>query len=189
MHLAFMICRLLQLCMAFATLTSVRPWLHCRIGYRAKAGTLPIAHNFVRVDGVSLPWPANTINLTSTRVYSHWGAVAVAQETRTTALCCFVDFNNVYEHFILDSRLWGDDTYYDQAGDAAYRKLGDGQYNASNNDIGGWSFYDCSYAIPTICEVPASTWTCRPPPSPPPPPPRPPSPPSPSFLSCELPAT
>ena len=91
----------------------------------------------------------------------------------------------MYEHFNLDPRFWGDRTYYNNQADAAYIKAYNGQFNLTTNDLGGWGIFECSYAIPSICEVPASTWTCRPPPSPRPPPPRPPSPPSPSFESCE----
>jgi hypothetical protein len=51
----------------------------------------------------------------------------------------------------------------------------------------GWAAYDCAIAYPYICQIPAASFQCQPPPSPPMPPPSPPVPPSPPAPpSCKL---
>jgi hypothetical protein len=46
--------------------------------------------------------------------------------------------------------------------------------------VSAWASADCSAAVRYMCQVPLSTYTCKPPPSPPPRPPPPPTPPPPN---------
>jgi hypothetical protein len=132
------------------------------------------------------------VNVTTSRPYSHWGFWIVNREyyqwAGSAETCGFVDLDDGYEHFNLDPSKWSQLNLYNTYNDAPYMKAaGSTDYatNKQNNNRGGWGLAGCSYDVIGVCELPASTWTCRPPPSPPPPPPRPPSPPSPSFQSCE----
>jgi hypothetical protein len=60
-------------------------------------------------------------------------------------------------------------------------------YNSGSTDaVAGWQSAGCATSMEYVCQVPAATFACYPPPNPPGPPPSPPSPPSPPMPpTCE----
>jgi hypothetical protein len=147
--------------------------------YFAGAGTLPSQYYWIGLfrNGPGRPYgwtDEGTVPQTiSEDPYSHW-AWNFNAAARTQGYDCVLAYASYsYDLFLgTDSRIAEQSLYMTAAGNT------DRKY--------GWGPYMCSTPAEYICEVPASSYPCLPPPNPPPPPPQPPSPPAPPLPpSCE----